>query len=62
MSLMNDFKCCNCGYIEKDVCYRDQDDAPKHCPKCFGHLEKKVPKVAVHFKGPGWTPTYHGGK
>ncbi|MFC2079720.1 FmdB family zinc ribbon protein [Candidatus Bipolaricaulota bacterium] len=56
------YECRNCGYDFRHL-HRDGVDEEVACPKCKGtDLERRLPRVAVQFKGSGYYTTDRANK
>lgn len=51
-----DWKCTVCDFVLYDV---PDHTGPHTCPNDRSLLEKVVSAPNVHFRGEGWTPTFH---
>jgi putative FmdB family regulatory protein len=56
-----EYVCEKCGQ-SLEVIQRLADAKLEECPKCGGHLRKKVSAPAFQFKGTGWYVTDYGKK
>ena len=55
--LLRDWKCDGCGNIVEDV---PMSVTGMDCPICGCAMKKVWPSPSVVFKGPGFTPKFHG--
>lgn len=54
-----EYKCEECGEA-RELMEKVTASRTKKCPKCECKMRRIFPSPNVHFKGPGWTPQFHG--